>query len=356
MVVNGYETLENNYIHGGERSEKYRLDSMEFEDKDLIYAFLEKVIAIEPPIDYASGYDLGRNTWVNVRVEKENGRSYYRTYRIDITDKEVLMPILTSEEYLETNVLIPEEVFKDLKENKENVGKDEHLRIDFFTEYKEVYDKEIISEIFTAYNEDLRTNPIAYFLQNSNVVCSMNFYGRDYTAKRSYYMDLDIFETMPKTVAVLEKYGYVFWDAIPTAKEVEKVEIVLYGIENKNLKQMLGLEEWVSGETTAKEGTPEYMQMVDAKGTIVGVETIEQVTVAYAPEKEYIARITDKEILDYLLPMLCYQQPSRWAVFDIVKNVSGEVRIFMNNGDIHHAELYMGSFPEQYLDLFQLKN
>lgn len=356
MVVNGYSNLTNKYIHGGERDEKYRIDDMEFDDIEQIYAFLEKAVAEEPPVDSSQGYDVGRSTWVNVRVEKENGRSYYRTYRIDISDKEVIMPILTSEEYLETNVLIPEEVFEDLEVNKDNVGRDEHLRIDFFTEYKEVYDLQIVRDIFAAYNEDIRTNPSAYFLQNSGVVASMNFYGRDYKENRSYYMDLDIYETMPKTVAVLEKHGLLLWDAIPTADEVEKVEIILYGIEDKDVKQMLGLEEWVSSDTTAGKGPAEYPQYVDAKGAVVSVDTVEQVTVAYEPNKEYIARITDKEIMAQLLPKLCYQQPSRWAVFDIVKVVSGEVRIYMNNGDVHHAELHMGTYPEEYLDLFQLKN
>lgn len=354
MVVNGYEMLENNYIHDGERSEKSRLDSMEFEDKDLIYAFLEKVIAEEAPIDYASGYDLGRNTWVNVRVEKENGSTYYRTYRIDITDKEVIMPILTSEEYLETNVLITEEVFEDIENITEENSRDRHLRVDFFTEYKEVYDADVVREIFTAYNEDLKTNPMPFFLQNSGVVATMNFYGYDNEASRSYYMDLDVYETMPKTKAVLEKHGLLFQDAVPTAEEVEKIEIVIYNIEKKNLKQMLGLEEWVSNQEIPNEGTPEYQEFVDAKGTIVAVDSVEQVAVAYEPSKEYIARISDKEMLQHILPLLCYQQPSKWAVFDIVKNVSGEVRIFMNNGDIHHAELYMGSFPEEYVDQFKL--
>lgn len=355
IFVNGYANLSNNYIHNGKRSEKHRIDDMEFEDKDLIYAFLQKAVAEEPPIDSSLGYDTGRNTWVSVRVEKENGKSYYRTYRIDLTDQEVIMPILTSEEYLETNVLIPEDVFRDLEAGKGIISKDERLRIDFFTEYKEVYDTTIISEIFAAYNEDIRTNATPYFLQNSGVVASINFYGRDVKANRSYYMDIDVYETMPKTVAVLEKHGLLMWDAIPTAEDIEKLEIVLYGIEDKNIKQMLGLEEWVPSDKTAGKVPADYPQYVDAKGAVVTVDTMEQVTVAYEPNKEYLARIKDKEIMAELLPKFCYQQPSRWAVFDVVKMVSGEVRLYMNNGDIHHAELYMGSFPEEYVDLFEAK-
>lgn len=358
IVVNGYSTLSNNYVHNGEREEKYRLDNMEFTDKERIYAFLEEAVYSKSSFDYdySSDYDIGRNTWVNVRVTKENGRSYYRTYRIDITDKEAIMPILTSEEYLETNVLIPEQVFKDLDAMDEERAKERHLRIDFFTEYKEVYDKEVVREIFEAYNEDLKTNSTAFFLQNANVVCSMDFYGYDSGSGRTYYMDLDVFETMPKTVAVLEKYDYVFWDVIPTAEEVEKVEIIVYNTESKTLKQRLGLEEWTSSEETLKEGSSEYAEMIDAKGTIIAIDAVEQVTVAYEPEKQYVARISDKEMLEHLLPILCYQQPSKWAVFDIVKVVSGEVRIYMNNGDVHYANLNMGTFPEAYLDLFQLKD
>lgn len=355
IEVNGYTNLENRYVHEGKWAEKIRLDNMEYEDKEAIYAFLQEAVydgELVEDDEYTYTRYRGRTATVNVRVTKENGSTYYRTYQIDATDEEELMPILTSEEYLETNVLIPEEVFEDLEQNQEDTSEQKRLSLDYFTEHKQINDYKVIKELFEAYNEDIKENPLPYFYQESDVTCVMSYYGFDEESARSYYMDLDVFETMPRTNEVLKKYGYNFKEAIPSAEDLQYVEIMLYTVDGQSLKQLLGLEPWASDEEIAEAEKAEAIEVIT---TVEAVEIKEQVIDEYY-NKHYVAKISDKEVIEELLPMFTYQQPNRWAVYDKIDTVSGEVRLYYADGNIHHAELNMGAFPEKYVEYFELTN
>ncbi len=354
ISISGYTNLGNYYVHNGKWTERNRLNDMEYTEQEVIYAFLQEMVSEELKEalleeDYTFGPYTGRTARVNVRVTKKDGSTYYRNYYINATDEEVLMPILTSEAYLETNVLIPDEVFEDLEQNNEETS-DNRLRLDYFKDNKEVYDTEIIKALFEAYNEDLKENPNVYFYQDSKVSCVMDFYGFDKEADRSYYLTLDVFESMPRTNEVLEQYGYDFSQTVPTAEELQYVEIVLYNQEGKNVKQMLGLEPLSPVEDVENEEKAEVTEVI----TTGIVETKEMVSYAY--DKNYKARILDKNEIEEVLSVLTYQQPNGWGVFGKTNMVSGEVRLAYENGDLYHVELNMGVFPEKYVPYFELES
>ncbi len=354
ISINGYTNLGNYYVHDGKWTERNRLDDMEYNDQEAIYAFLQEMVSEElkeafVEEEYEFGPYTGRTSSVNVRVTKKDGNTYYRNYYINATDEEILMPLLTSEAYLETNVLIPNEVFEDLEQNDENTP-DNRLRLDYFRDHEEVYDPEIIKAFFEAYNEDLKENPSVYFSQDSKVSCVMDFYGFDEEADRSYYLTLDVYESMPRTNEVLKQYGYDFSQSVPTAEELQYVEIVLYHQEGQNVKQMLGLEPFSTVEDVENKEKAEVTEV-----TTVGiVETKEMVSYAY--DKNYKARILDKNEIEEVLSVLTYEQPNRWGVFGKTNMVSGEVRLAYENGDLYHVELNAGVLPEKYVPYFELES
>lgn len=341
IVVNGYSNVRSQYIYDGKWSEKNRLDTMDYTDKDTAYAFLEEAVC---------GSDSGKYTrtvTVSVRVTRQNGTTYYRTYNMDAYNDAVMMPILTSESYLETNVFIPEEIIREVSDDSIFFDENTRFWLESFEYTQDVMDNQFAVQLMEAYNADMQEAPDTYFYQTGEVICCMAYRGYDRESDRNYHLELDIYDSMHRTKAVLEKYFYDSTIGLPSAEELHYIEIVVYNQGEENLRQMLGLEAWDG--VTDKDYEVYTSDNVNGYGADVELAETKQIL-----ESTFTARFTDKAEIEELLSVISYQSPSRWAVFNREPLISGEVRLCYKENNFCYADLKKGKLPEKFVDDFRM--
>lgn len=324
IVVNNYSNGISSYVYDGMWSEQNRLDAMNYTDKEYAYAFLEEAV-YDRNLNRDAETDFYRSDIrsiaVQVRVTKENGRTYYRTYRMDSYDEAVMMPILASDSYLENNVLIPEDVLREVADESVFYGGMTRFTLEGFERIQDVTNQLFAVELMEAYNADMMEDSSVYFYQTGQVVCSISYRGYDKEGDRNYYLNLDIYDSMHRTNAVLEKYGYDSKISLPSAQNLLYLEIVVYSEGEETLEQVFGLEPW------------DGISHKDSYDT-------------------FTARFTDETEIEELLSVISYQSPYRSAVFSKVPYISGEVRLCCKTDGFYYVNLKKGALPEKFVDAF----
>ncbi len=321
-----------------------RINNMEYTDRDVIYAFLEEMAGKETeyPIN-------GESTTAYVRVTEKSGKTYYRMYRVWEEDEELVAPILRDESYIRTNVLIPQSLI-DHVEIDEKYGA--HAEFESLTAHWVVDKTEAAREFLTAYNQDLLDNPDLYIYQQDEVLASAFFRGHD---DYYYYLHLDIYESMERVKAVLEKYGYDSVLDKPTAKDIEFVQFLIYGgKEAENLKVYFGLEE-ASLENTEKDKEALVLNPNSAEKTIVYTEeaVLKQTVAAEELEYYYEAVFTKQSDINALMKVISLETPYMNSMFG-PDYCSCDIQLKLKNGENHYVQIKKGVMPEKFLDDFVL--
>lgn len=322
-VYDGY--LTNSYFLYG-ISNNSILENMHFQEKDILYPYLERMVENEAE-EKGEEYDR-----LETKITLNNGRSYYRYYRATREDREVVWPILSSEEYLKYAYLIEEEGCE---------YRDFQLQTDGEIFYEKKGEDGAVLAILSAYNQDLREHPESVMLGDGKVLASLsvNLVFENEWSFVHKEIAADVYESMEHTVEALQKAGY----EVPGSNETEVAAFVLMlecG-ENVPAQERIAL----AGERYGVEG---YYDEKEEIGEPLGAESGERVQMmAENPAGSKVVVITDREEVKELTALTSFRWPSRnTSVFgsDYI-----EIIIRKNNGSEQTGYLPRGTLPEKYL-------
>ena len=336
--------LGNNYDNLNSATD--RINSMEYTDQDVIYAFLEEMTGKET--DYPIN---GSSATAYVRVTEKSGKTYYRMYRVWESDDELAAPILRDESYIKANILIPQGIINSVSVDEKDNG---HVELENLLEYRVLDKVEPARELLVAYNQDILENPDLYIYQEEEVLASAFYRGKnDYY----YYLHLDIYEGMEHVKAVLEKYGYDNMLNKPTSKDIESIQFNIYTNkeQEKNLKVFFGLEE-ASAEQDKSSEQVIVLNPNSAEKTIIAVEDVElkQTVAAEYREYYYEATFTEDRDIDQLMEVISAQTPYSNSLFGADYCSSCDVILKLKDGDTRYVQIKKGVMPEKFLDDFVL--
>ncbi len=195
--------LANCYYYGMSSEEMF--EGMHYQDRETIYAFLERMVEHEQEDEYQ-----GEAERVGVKVTLDSGRSYYRNYWMREEDRDVAWPLFTSEAYLKKSYLIDSAVL--------NGDTDFSLRMGGETCCQGAVTPEIRSAV-EAYNQEVLENPDRALLREGRLAAEMIFQVY-YTAPdgkyRSTEISIEVYDSMERTLAALQAAGF----AVPDAEEL----------------------------------------------------------------------------------------------------------------------------------------
>lgn len=316
----------NRYFYNS--TEVLPLREMQYDKVDEIYAFLERMVGITEGAsdEYKQSYNNDRMT---VKVTLKNGKTYYRYYYYNSKDKDVLWPILTSEEYLLHTYLFDEEDINGTYEYYIERYNDQH-----WVESKEI-DKDKVRMLMEAYNRDLLANPDTILLGEGKGLAQLNFQVEDSTGDR-YEIYMDIYSGMTNTIRAMEEAGYGQWVEEIDAADVTSIQLYLgcFPDVNTTPEQMIALARDYYG----------YITEDDRKTNQELAEAYEIVVAEVANEP--CLTITDKKEIAEILEYCSYRNGFRTNVFS-----KGHVRITYTSKDGMDSRLYLkdGALPEKFI-------
>lgn len=341
------------YYYG---EEDWPLDSMQIQDKQAIVAFLTAGVNNVNYVPYVESYnslsdayyyDTDYRDIMVVKVTLENGREYYRSYGYLRKDKEVVWPLITDPEYVESVYMIDEERLSEM--NSVTIRNACRYLAD------ELEDKKLIERLVVAYNRDLTENPEETIAGEGRLLGEIRIFADNYNHRRT----IDVYEGMKHTMAALQATGYGELRALEP-DEVNSIHISMDYYHREEELQNVDVEQYVREQfglyIETEESEKENMDSADDKKESVIVEVTEQAAAweggSYAVQIK--ATITDQVMIRELLSLLHYDAPNRGpAVFG--KSMKGSIIIEDTNGNHWDVYIRSGELPEKYLKLFELE-
>ncbi len=286
----------NDYSGYSEASEKV-LEQMQFQDADIIYAFLESAANVESGSSAGRGIGAAGNETVDTRVTLKSGRSYYRSYTVP-ADKELLWPLFTSEEYLAAAYRISDEEIKGLQ--KVILNREGRLL--------SAENAELVADLVRAYHQDLREHAEEMLSGEGQLLVRVRLEGVDskYGSEEQKEYVLDVYSVMEHMTEVLEQAGYEEWVKPRNISSIAAVR--------------LGLYVSLSGEETRED-------IVDMAMKLYGVEAVPETDEQGVEEPDSVSgemydvpalawnsesgtapmlQITDRAEIEELLPYINY--------------------------------------------------
>lgn len=330
-----------------------RMESMEYTDKEVIHAFLTKMASKDN-----SQYPIeGSSAIARVKVTEESGKTYYRMYRVWEEDEELTVPILKDESYIKANVLVPQWLIDNAKEDA-TYG---YVELESsYNDYREIKDEHQLAAFYEAYNADMLANPELFIYQQDEIIGDL--YVRN-GGDQYYYLRLDIYESMEQTAALLKKLGYDTFLNELGAEDVESITMTVYydKYNDMTLEQYFGLEDGMeisqtgSAQKVMLNMNPNSFQEVAAVEIPVTVTTASEPTVAEYREYFYEAVVDEPEDIEELFDIISLRTPEYRSLFaaDYCNNV--DISIYYKNGGHDYVSIKSGRLPERFLDYFTVK-
>lgn len=320
------ESLTNRYGFG--RTDLYPLEAMRDQDTETAYAFLQKMTG---KIHYSSP----KIESVEVCVTLKNGRKYYRRYHMGEAERELLMPIVSSGEYLDYAYCLNESVAKTHEVTLQPVRGRQYFAEKKFAEGE-------LLNLIRAYNQDVLENPEAVLLGEDRILTEMNL---SFVRADSYEVtaNLDIYESMGRTIEALKALGYEEYVTPWKAAEVTSVNLNVdnfggYGTAEDIVKaarekyQVYGGENGLIGGQAASLATPVDYVNQESNSTM---------------QKDLTLYITDSKEIEELLPLISYSNGNkRWGVF---KRSVISISMTDKDGEIVTCYIKAGDLPEKYI-------
>ena len=319
-----------------------RIKRMSYQNQEVIHDLLTELTGRDT--QYPAE---GSSQTLYVRVREENGKTYYRQYRIWTSDEELILPILRDESYIRNNVLIPQVLIDDVAIEKE-MG---NVELESFDKYWYPESEEFVKELMMAYNKDMLADPDLFIYQKDKVLANLFYRDLSYRA----YIRPDFYESMENVREVLKKYEYEEVLDRVEAEDVQSIQMQVYlgKYSNETLKCAFGLEEAGTAEGNINHETTTYVKEA-GEVTMVDGPTVQYVAETkpepYA-EYEYIAAFTDEKDIAELLELMDFNTPNNRSIFR-GKYSNVDIRLEMKNGETHYVHLKEGILPEKFLEYF----
>lgn len=320
------------------------LDQVCLRDMEVAYPYLERVTAWQK-WEGRDGVSYDTDTYmVWTRVKLKNGINYYRIYRVPEKDKETLLALLTTQEYMSQAYLLDESVAKEAAGKMTLSRGDSELVVGNA-------DSETILSLIRAYNQDLLESPERAITGRGRLLVSVLLGTEDRTF-------LDVYDDMGRTVEALRQAGYGDWVRVEEASDIASIELGLF-FNNKGYF----LPQDAAGEDRVAAARLIY--------GIYGEETEEELRARFQEEAEYFYEtwtgqpgteilyeeaengsllITRPEEVEELLEWMEYQQPSR--ANELFRKEGVRVTVTARDGRVLAGYLRRGELPEKYIYRF----
>lgn len=314
------------------------VDEMHYTDAEVIHSFLQTVS--DP-----DAYLEGNTRWITVRVGKTNGKSYYRRYLVGKEYEAQMLPILRDESYLLTNVLVSPKILEHV------TVEDEHFRIYGESDTIIIRDVEEARAFLKAYNEDVLEDPDRILYQRDKILATLsadNWNNESYGSENFYDFELDIYEGMEHTLALIEANGYENVLQTVPVEAVSSISVELYKeSEDQSIEEAFGLTEAVDEQENAKTQETVVEDIVSAQAYTVESTVIESVYI-------YSATFTEKEDIQKLLDIVYFHSPSGGtSILAAGGYCNASVQVNELDGSVHWAELKKGTMPVELLSYFE---
>jgi len=321
----------NRYYYYGSNVEVGPLKYMQYDDVDAIYNFLERMTGVtehtgDRKEDVSYYYNSDR---ITTKVTLKNGKSYYRDYMYLDVDKDVIWPLITSEQYLQYAYLFDREDIEGCYTYYIE-GYDDQYWIDV-----NKVDTNTVRTLMEAYNQDMLNNPEVILLNEGRALAQICFQVRDSSGDH-YELYLDVYDSMSNTIGAMKQVGYEKWVQELDVAEVESIQLNLGYVPDISAtpEQLIALARENYGYVTERNQKTE--QELGEAYEIITCEV---------GEEPYIT-ITDRDEIAEILQNCSYRSGFRSNVFG-----KGYVRItyVTSDGTEGRLLLKMGTLPEKYI-------
>lgn len=299
------------------------LEGMSYRDTDAIYAFLERVAR---PLAIEDAY-----AWVDAKVTLKNGKSYYRHYPVEKKDRDVLWPILTSEEYLRANFLVSGETLDACESfaiNYEDSG---------WRQERGVTPE--IRAIVEAYNRDVLGHAEELLSGEGRLLAKAemsSYFRTDDRSFRQEHVTMDIYDFMESTVEALREAGAKF----VAESEVAGIYLPLYCGANATAKERISLAREKYGVPDPSGAEGEVSQEV-----LPGTADTEMAEVVQELPQGLI--VTDGAEVAELFGKVSFLEPNQSG--GIFRRYYTDVTVKMADGREAEAWILQGELPEKYI-------
>lgn len=313
------------------------LKEMQYRDREAAYAFLWEM-------SQKAGRQTGPSETIWVRVTLENGRTYYRRYYVSEAERDVLMPLIDSREYLETLYCLDDRMAED--------GETMSLQMQQGTIYygDNIFTKEEMLPLFQAYNQDVLDDPETVLLGKGRVLAGVEIaYGNKYAYR--VFIGLEIYETMSRTIQVLKEMGYEKQMSFKTAAEITSIKLEINNLTGTDsaeeiieaARERYGVfgtepEETVQAENQEKAAAAEVF---DTEGTVAAEQK------AAVEIHGIMLSVTDPEEVEELLSLISYKRDDR--VVGFLKKRMIDVKMTDKDGTQSTGYIRKGDLPEKYI-------
>ncbi len=336
IAVYGFHGSRGSFDRSVEHGE-HPLNRVSIRDRDAAYAFLESAVR---PVSWTRTDMNYPSETIYTKVTLNNGRVYYRYYRVNHADREPAAVLLTTPEYLDANYRI-EPAEKGTYDYVALRRLDGDLEVNMGTPEG----VELLEAVCEAYNRDLEENPSAFLNGDGRLLCRIDCYSSDYNRNRY----LDIWEGMRHTVRALRDLGY---EQYVTPVQAEKVAKIRLGIATRyyydGASDLTGRVRDCYGVWPAEESDGAY----EAGGEVheAGAEACVVDTVDSEVSMETVGLwVEDPEEIRELLELISYIGPRHAGNAFQPEYLEDVVLIEMTDGETVWAAIPRGVLPEKYI-------
>ncbi len=332
--------LANRSFYGG-FSDKSPAEEMCYQDRDALYAFLERMTEHERTEIWE-----GEREGVTVKVTLDSGRSYYREYWMLEEDRDLAWPLFTSEEYMRYAYLIEEEEIGELRSFSLDLGTGpQYLKTD----------GPEVRAMIRAYNQDVLENREAVLAQQGKrlgeaaIVVRFRMEGRE----RDEDITIGIYDYMDNTRKAIEEAGYREFGL----EEMMVESIVLpfgYYCEGMTPGERVAAAREQYGVLEAAEQksleTQDDFTEQESHASGFGQETAEAVSIRdpKAGEEVCDVYITDPGEMEEVFGLLCFGS-SAWRSGGIFGKQFTQVSLLGADGRTWEGFIPLGALPEKYI-------
>lgn len=328
-LVNRYMTSE---------SEWYPLENMSIRDADVIYDYLEHMTSGEDIV--RTGRDR-RTERVVTKVTLKGGRTYYRSYLVHASDREVIWPLLASEEYVKYAYGVSDEMMQNIVRIYMARGYG-RLQMDNFN-------AEAFAPIARAYNQDILEDPECALVGSGRLLTRIDCTTLDSDGlSKSFRMS--VYETMERTIEALRQAGLGEWVAVEETSNIREIRLsVNQYYQPTSAEGMINLARKTYGVYTEENPDVPEAAAEDVKvseGEMIQSESAQNMSVR-SEDWEYALMITDRTEVEELLSWMSYAEP--YYVSSVFSGSYVEISYFDMDGNEETGYIPMGVLPEKYI-------
>lgn len=323
-----YDAVFANRPYYSNKEGDYPLNRVHIEDPAAAAAFLQAAVDyLENGIPAEYEGERVSTEQLETRVTLKNGRSYYRIYTVCSFDSEAAYALLTTPEYLNAAFRLGDTERASVTQmTMERGGKRCYVDAD------NSENRELIFQIFDAYNRDLEENPDVFIREDGRMLALVRLDLDEGNSVRY----LEIFDGMHHTVETLCRLGFGDYVMPPSAEDVGEIR--------------LGVHYWRDEGSPLERARETYRVYGDGtEGEATG-STSESIYVMEETEEEIQVSVTDPVEIEELLEMFSFvNRRQRTYVFGQTQDIQGAVTVVGKDGSIYSVTIPEGALPEKYI-------